>query len=96
MTFRLLEDRIAVIADEISETTVSGIIVPESGQEILRYGTVALVGVGRRSEQSGELVPIDISEGDRVFFHRASGQPMEIEGMEYVVLAPREVIGVQT
>lgn len=93
MTFRLLEDRIALIADELAETTESGLIVTESAQPVLRYGTVAIVGLGRRSEQSGEIIPIDVKEGDRVFFHRSSGQPLEVEGIEYVFISPREIIG---
>lgn len=94
MVFRLSEDRIAVLADEVKETTASGLVVPDSGQDPLRYGTVMIIGVGHRSEQTGNVIPLDFLVGDRVFFHRASGQPMEIEGVEYVILSPREIIGV--
>ena len=93
MAFRLLHDRIAVLADEISETTQSGLIVTEAAQSPLRYGTVANVGTGHVSEHTGELVGMLLAEGDRVFFHRASGQPVEIEGVEYVVLSQSEIIG---
>jgi chaperonin GroES len=94
MPFRLLEDRIAVVAEELPDTTESGLIITESAQSVLRYGAVALVGIGHRSEESGELIPMDVAVGDRVFFHRASGQPLDIEGTEYVFLSPREIIGV--
>ena len=94
MSFRLLEDRIAVIAEKLQETTESGLIVTESAQPVLRYGVVAFVGVGHRSRESGALIPMDVAVEDRVFFHRASGQPLEIEGTEYVFLSPQEIIGV--
>ena len=56
MSFRLLHDRIAVLADEVSDTTESGLIVTESAQSPLRYGTVANAGLGHRSEHTGESV----------------------------------------
>ena len=95
MTFQLLHERIAVIADELSDTTESGLIVTEAALPVLRYGEVAQVGKGRRSEHTNEHISIDVAEGDRVFFHRASGQPLEIEGIEYVFLSPNEIIGIE-
>lgn len=94
MSFRLLHDRIAVIADEWSEVTESGLIVTEAAQPVLRYGTVANVGTGHVSEHTSELVPMILQVDDRVFFHRASGQPLEIEGVEYVILSQAEIIGI--
>ena len=95
MSFRLLHDRIAVLADQVSDTTESGLIVTESAQSPLRYGTVANAGLGHRSEHTGESVSLDVKEGDRVFFHRSSGQPLEIENVEYVILSNSEIIGIE-
>jgi len=94
MDFELLEDRIAILADEVEETTESGLIITESAQPVLRFGTIAKTGLGRRSEHTGEPIGYDVAEGDRVFFHRSSGQPLEIEGVEYIIITPRELIGV--
>ena len=94
MSFRLLHDRIAVIADEIPETSASGLILTEAAQSPLRYGTVAQVGHGHYSEALNEPIMIPLSEGDRVFFHRSSGQPLEIDDTEYVILSSSEIIGV--
>ena len=94
MAFSLLHDRVAVIGDEIPETTESGLILTgDAGQSPLRYGTVAVVGRGTRSV-TGEVVPVDVKEGDRVFFNRYSGQPLEIDDVEYVILGNGEIIGV--
>jgi chaperonin GroES len=95
MSFRLLHDRIAVLADEIPETTESGLIISEAAQSPLRHGKVATVGQGHRSEHTNEPVALDVQEGDRIFFHRASGQPLEIEGIEYVILSNAEIIGIE-
>lgn len=91
MAFTLNDDRVAVLADEVKETTDAGLFVPDSGQNPLRYGTVMVVGSGRRADHG--RVPIDFEVGERVFFHRHSGQLMEIEDVTYVVLAPAEIIG---
>lgn len=94
MSFTLLDNRIAVTDDPSEEKTESGLFVPESGQEVLKYGTVVKVGSGRRSDTTGELIPIDVAEGAKVFYHRASGQPLKIEGTDYRILGPTEIIGV--
>lgn len=94
MSFRLLHDRIAVLAEEVAETTASGLIVTEAAQTPLRYGVVTHVGQGIRSAETNEPVSLDVAEGDRVFFHRVSGQPLEIEGVEYVILSNAEIIGI--
>ena len=95
MSFRLLHDRVAVLADEIPETTESGLIITEAAQSPLRHGVVTHVGKGHRSDITGNNVDLDVQEGDRVFFHRSSGQPLEIENVEYVILSNGEIIGVQ-
>ena len=91
MAFQLLDDRIAVMADEVEETSSSGLILTDSAQSPLRYGTVIHVGTGRT--ENGTPVPMTVHVGDRVFFHRASGGPLSIEGIEYIILGNREIIG---
>ena len=95
MSFSLQSDRVAVIAEPLETKTASGLHVPETFETNKpRYGEVAVVGIGHRSEHNGELVPMDVKVGDHVFFHRQSGETWEFEGTEYTVLAPREIIGV--
>ena len=93
MSFHLLHDRVAVLPDEVAETTESGLILSESAQSPLRFGTITHVGTGHTSDYTGEPVQIWLAAGARVFYHRHSGQTLEIEGTEYVILAPNEVIG---
>ncbi len=95
MSFRVFEDRIFVIPEEENDTTKAGIILPgESGKEPMRFATVAVVGEGHYSDQTGMLVPIAIEVGDRVFYSRGSGSKITIEDVEYVCLQAREVVGV--
>lgn len=94
MAFRLNGERIAVDPDPQEEVTESGLFVPESGQDILRYGTVTHIGSSRVSEFTGQPLPIWVSEGDRIFFHRHSGVVLTIDGHEHLILTPNEVYGV--
>ena len=96
MSFRLLEDRVAILADEVKDTTESGIVLlPDSAaQEPIRYGTVAAVGEGHKSEYTGICVSPGVNPGDRVFFNRHSGSTLEIEGVEYLFLNKSEIIGI--
>ncbi len=96
MGFKLLEDRVAIIAEEVKETTESGLVLlPDSAaQEPIRYGTVHAVGEGHKSDYTGVCVYPGVNPGDRVFFNRHSGSTLEIEGTEYLFLDKREIIGI--
>lgn len=98
MSFTLQRDRIAVVAEELETKTAGGLHIPEGAVDYHepRFGIVAHVGIGRRNDLTGELIPIDVQVGDRVFFHKASGETWQFEGVEYVLLGPGEIIGVES
>lgn len=81
-----------VRAEEIEEKTASGIFVPDSGQTMVQFGTVTHVGPRRNSD--GQEIEPDVEKGDRVFFHRHAGTPVELEGVEYKMLGYGELYGV--
>ena len=94
MGFKLAEDRIFVIAEEDDDKTKSGLILTsDSAKEPMRYGTVAVVGVGHRGD-NGQLIPIDVNVYDRVFFSRGSGSKITIDDVDYICLASREIVGI--
>ena len=57
-------------------TTASGLVIPDTAQEKPQQGDVLAVGPGRRSEQTGELVPMDVAEGDRSEEHTSELQSL--------------------
>ena len=61
MKLQPLEDRIVVRSSEPEETTVSGLVIPDTAKEKPQQGEVLAVGPGKRSEDTGELIPLDIS-----------------------------------
>ena len=89
-----LEDRILVRPDEGEETTISGIVIPDTAKEKPQEGTVIAVGPGRRSEQSGDVIPVDVKEGDRVVYSKYGGTEIKVGGEELLILSARDVLAV--
>ena len=87
-----LEDRILVRADEGEETTVSGIVIPDTAKEKPQQGTVLAVGPGKRSDTSGELIPLDVKEGDKVIYSKYGGTEITLDGEDYLILNARDVL----
>jgi chaperonin GroES len=92
-TIRPLEDRILVRPEEGEETTASGIVIPDTAKEKPQEGTVLAIGPGKRSD-SGELIPMDVKEGDRVIYSKYGGTEIKIEGEELLILSARDVLAV--
>ena len=57
MKLQPLEDRIVVRPEEAQETTVSGLVIPDTAKEKPQQGEVLAVGPGRRAENTGEIDP---------------------------------------
>jgi chaperonin GroES len=88
-----LEDRILVRPEEGEQTTPSGIVIPDTAKEKPQEGTVMAVGPGKRSD-SGDLIPMDIKEGDRVIYSKYGGTEIKVEGEEMLILSSRDVLAI--
>jgi chaperonin GroES len=89
-----LEDRIVVRPNEAEERTVSGLVIPDTAKEKPQQGTVLAVGPGKRSEQSGQLIPVDVKEGDTVVYSKYGGTEITIEGEDVLILSARDVLAI--
>ena len=92
MKLQPLEDRIVVRAGEPEETTVSGLIIPDTAKEKPQQGEVLAVGPGRRAETTGEVIPIDISVGDTVVYSKYGGTEITVDGEDLLILTSRDVL----
>jgi chaperonin GroES len=93
MDIRPLHDRVLVKRIEESETTKSGLFIPDSAREKPHQGEVMGVGNGKLLD-SGERCPIDVKVGDRILFGKYSGSEITIEGEEYLIVREDEIMGV--
>ena len=92
MSLQPLEDRIVVRPGDAEETTVSGLVIPDTAKEKPQQGTVLAVGPGRRSEQSGEIIPLGISVGDTVVYSKYGGTEITVDGEDVLILTSRDVL----
>jgi chaperonin GroES len=92
MKLQPLEDRIVVRPGESEETTASGLVIPDTAKEKPQQGEVLAVGPGRRTESTGELVPLDVSTGDTVVYSKYGGTEITVEGEDLLILSGRDVL----
>ena len=92
MSLQPLEDRIVVRSNEAESTTASGLVIPDTAQEKPQQGEVIAVGPGRRSDQTGDLIPVDVSVGDTVVYSKYGGTEITVEGEELLILNARDVL----
>jgi chaperonin GroES len=92
MKLQPLEDRIVVRAQEAEETTTSGLVIPDTAKEKPQQGEVLAVGPGRRSEQTGELIPVDVAVGDVVVYSKYGGTEITVDGEDLLILTSRDVL----
>ena len=85
MAFEPLKDRVLVTREEQSNTTASGLYIPDSAKEKPLEGKV--VAVGPKAKEDG------ISVGDTVVFGKYSGAEITIENQEYLILESKEILG---
>jgi chaperonin GroES len=92
MKLQPLEDRIVVRAGEPEETTVSGLVIPDTAKEKPQQGEVLAVGPGRRAENTGEVIPMDIAVGDTIVYSKYGGTEITVDGEDLLILTSRDVL----
>jgi chaperonin GroES len=92
MKLQPLDDRIVVRSNEPEETTVSGLVIPDTAKEKPQQGEVLAVGPGRRAENTGEIVPMDVKVGDTVVYSKYGGTEISVDGEDLLILTSRDVL----
>jgi chaperonin GroES len=89
-----LEDRVLVTVDDSVQTTSSGLVIPDTAQERPQQGSVIAVGPGKRSETTGDIIPLGVKAGDTVLFSKYGGTEVKLGGKEYLILSARDILAV--
>ena len=92
MSLQPLDDRIVVRPSEAEETTASGLVIPDTAKEKPQQGEVLAVGPGRRSENTGEIIPVDVATGDTVVYSKYGGTEITVDGEDLLILTSRDVL----
>lgn len=88
MNIKPLSDRVLIEPTAAEETTMAGIIIPDSAKEKPLKGTVLAVGNGTKDE---EMV---LKEGDTVLYGKYAGTEIELEGKKYLIMRQSDVLAV--
>jgi chaperonin GroES len=94
MTLKPLDDRIVVKPNDAEERTASGLVIPDTAKEKPQQGSVLAVGPGRRSEHTGDLIPLDVKVGDTVVYSKYGGTEITNEGEDLLILSARDVLAI--
>ena len=94
MALKPLEDRIIVKPGDAEETTASGLVIPDTAKEKPQQGEVLAVGPGRRSEQTGEIIPLDVKVGDTVVYSKYGGTEITDGGADVLILNGRDILAI--
>ena len=93
MKLRPLHDKVLVKRTEEEETSSGGIILSGSAKEKPSQGTVVSVGPGKKNE-SGEISPLNVKEGDTVVFGQYGGNEIKLDGEELLILSESDIFEV--
>ncbi len=88
MKIKPLADRVLIQPTPAEETTLSGIIIPDSAKEKPLKGTVLAVGAGTKDE---EMV---IKEGEVVLYGKYAGTEIEVEGEKLIIMRQSDLLAV--
>jgi len=93
MNIRPLYDRIVVQRIDAQESARHGIVIPDSAKERPQQGEVMAIGKGKRLDD-GQIAVLDVNVGARVLFGKYSGNEIQLNGVEYIIMREDDVLGV--
>jgi chaperonin GroES len=93
MKIRPLNDRVLVHRIEEEEKTSGGIIIPDTAKEKPQQGKVVAVGPGKFDED-GKRIPLEVKKDDRVLFGKYSGNEVEVDGVEHLIMREDDILGI--
>lgn len=88
MNIKPLADRVLVEPTAAEETTLGGIIIPDSAKEKPLRGKILAVGNGTKDE------PMQLKEGDEVLYGKYAGTEIELEGTKYLMMRQSDVLAI--
>ncbi len=86
-----LTDHIVLQSVEEEELTASGLVIPESAKEKPQHGNVVSVGPGKMND-AGVVETIDLASGDRVLYQKYTGQEINVENEDYIIIRFQDVL----
>ena len=86
MSMKPINDRVVVKPAPAEEKTKGGIIIPDTAKEKPQRGEVIAVGPGKKDE------PMTVKAGDIVLYGKYSGQELNYEGEDYLIMREDDIL----
>ncbi len=93
VNFSPLRDRVLIRKLEESDTTASGILIPQSAKEKPSMGVVEAIGPGGH-DNNGNIISMTLKIGDKVYFGKWSGTDIKIDRVEYSIMKESDIFGI--
>jgi chaperonin GroES len=94
MKIKPLSDHILIEPIEQAEQTEGGIILPSTAdKERPEQGKVIAVGPGKKTS-SGNLIPMEVKEGDKVLFTKYGPNEIKVDKKEYLIAKQEDILAV--
>jgi chaperonin GroES len=88
-----LNDKIVIKRLEAEERTAGGIVLPDTAKEKPKQGKVLALGDGKLLD-NGKRAAFQVKEGDRVIFASYSGNEVNLDGEEYLIMTEDDILAV--
>lgn len=93
MNLKPLADKVIVEILDAEEKTKGGIVLPDTAKEKPQQGKVIAVGNGK-TLSNGKVVPPSVKPGDRIIFGKYSGNEVEVDENEYLIVNEEDILAI--
>ena len=83
-----LSDRVLILPNPAEEKTAGGLYIPDTAKEKPLAGKVVAVGPGTKD------IKMEVKEGDVVLYGKYSGQEIQIDGEEYLIMRQADILAI--
>lgn len=81
-----INDRVVVKPADAEEKTKGGIIIPDTAKEKPQRGEIIAVGPGKDGNK------MTVKKGDTVLYGKYSGQELNYEGEDYLIMREDDIL----
>ena len=93
MALKPLHDRVIVEPAPAEETTLGGIIIPDTAKEKPQEGTVIAVGDGKVAD-NGSIIAPKVKVGDKVMYGKYGGTEIKVDGKDMLIMRESDIYAV--
>ncbi len=86
-----LDDLVVVNRLEAEEKTAGGIVLPDAAKEKPQKGEILAAGPGKLLE-NGKRGALEVKPGDTVLFGKYSGNEVELDGDELIIIRADDIL----